>query len=73
MDLFEAVETSGENHVGGWVRTTDNVRLWVEVRGTGRPVILVHGWTMSSLFWRRQAALADRFQVVTVDLRGHGR
>ena len=73
MDTFEAVETSGDNHVGGWVRTTDNTRLWVEVRGTGRPVLLVHGWTMSSLFWRRQAALAERFQAVTLDLGGHGR
>ncbi|MCJ2163716.1 MULTISPECIES: alpha/beta hydrolase [unclassified Pseudodesulfovibrio] len=73
MDLFEAVETTGENQVGGWVQTTDGVRLWVEIRGTGRPVVLVHGWTMSSIFWRRQAQLADAFQVVTVDLRGHGR
>ena len=73
MDLFEAVETGGDNHVAGWVRTTDGVRLWVNVRGTGRPIVLVHGWTMSSLFWRRQDQLADRFQVITLDLRGHGR
>jgi pimeloyl-ACP methyl ester carboxylesterase len=73
MDLFEAVETTGENQVGGWVRTTDGVRLWVEIRGTGRPVILLHGWTMSSLFWRRQAQLAESCQVVTIDFRGHGR
>lgn len=73
MDLFEAVETHGDNHVAGWVQTTDGVRLWVNVRGTGRPVVLIHGWTMSSLFWRRQDALAERFQVVTLDLRGHGK
>ena len=73
MDRFEAVETTGENHVAGWVQTTDGVRLWVDIRGTGRPVLLLHGWTMSSLFWRRQAQLADGFQVVTMDFRGHGR
>jgi pimeloyl-ACP methyl ester carboxylesterase len=73
VDRFEAVETTGENQVGGWLQTTDGVRLWLDVRGTGRPVILIHGWTMSGLFWRRQAELADRFQVVTPDLRGHGR
>ncbi|MEZ7195452.1 alpha/beta fold hydrolase [Pseudodesulfovibrio karagichevae] len=73
MDRFEAVETTGESQVGGWVRTTDGVRLWVEIRGTGRPVILLHGWTMSSLFWRRQTQLADACQVVTIDFRGHGR
>ena len=73
MDRFEAVETHGDNHVAGWVQTTDGVRLWTEIRGTGRPVVLIHGWTMSSRFWRRQALLADQFQVITLDLRGHGR
>ena len=73
MDLFEAVETHGDNHVAGWVHTTDGVRLWVNVRGTGRPVILIHGWTMSSLFWRRQDHLAETLQIITIDLRGHGR
>ncbi|WP_207262206.1 alpha/beta hydrolase [Desulfovibrio sp. Huiquan2017] len=73
MDRFEAVETTGENQVGGWVRTTDGVRLWVEIRGTGHPVLLLHGWTMSSLFWRRQTPLADACQVITMDFRGHGR
>lgn len=73
MDLFEAVETHGDNHVAGWVQTTDGVHLWVNVRGTGRPVILIHGWTMSSLFWRRQDQLAETFQIITIDLRGHGR
>jgi len=73
MDRFEAVETTADNQVGGWVRTSDGVRLWVEIRGTGRPVVLLHGWTMSSLFWRRQAQLSETCQLVTVDLRGHGR
>ncbi|MUM78376.1 alpha/beta fold hydrolase [Pseudodesulfovibrio sp. F-1] len=73
MDMFEAVETRDENHVAGWVTATDSARLWVEVRGQGRPVIFVHGWTMSSRFWRRQHGLADSYQIVTLDLRGHGR
>jgi len=73
MDRFEAVETTGESQVGGWVQTSDGVRLWVEIRGTGTPVVLLHGWTMSSLFWRRQAQLAESCQVVTIDFRGHGR
>jgi pimeloyl-ACP methyl ester carboxylesterase len=73
MDPFEAVETLEDNHVAGWVTTTDSIRLWVDVRGQGRPIVFVHGWTMSSRLWRRQHALADVFQVVTVDLRGHGR
>jgi len=73
MDRFEAVETHGDNHVAGWVTASDGARLWVDVHGRGRPLVLVHGWAASSAFWRRQIALADRCQVVTFDLRGHGR
>lgn len=73
MDNFEAVETQGENHVAGWVTTTDNAKLWVNVYGHGCPIVLVHGWTMSSLFWRRQLDLSGTFQIITLDLRGHGR
>jgi len=72
-DLFEAVETLGDDHVGGWMTADDGARLWVDVHGRGRPVILVHGWGAGSAFWRRQLCLADRFQIVTLDLRGHGR
>ncbi|BCS87019.1 alpha/beta fold hydrolase [Pseudodesulfovibrio sediminis] len=73
MDLFEAVETIDENQVAGWVQTTDGVRLWVDIRGMGRPIVFIHGWTMSSLFWRRQHLLAEKYQIITIDLRGHGR
>ena len=73
MDRFEAVETHGDNHVAGWVAASDGARLWVNVHGRGRPLLLVHGWAAGSAFWRRQTGLADRCQVVTLDLRGHGR
>jgi len=41
--------------------------------GSGRPVVLIHGVSMSRRFFERNAApLAERFRVVNVDLRGHG-
>lgn len=73
MHNFEAIETKNDNHVGGWVTTADSIKLWVDVYGRGRPIFFVHGWTMSSVYWRRQIALSDQFQIITVDLRGHGR
>ena len=55
------------------VEASDGGLIYVEVRGTGRPVLLVHGWTMSSAFWVRQKeGLACEFKVVTMDLRAHG-
>ncbi len=43
--------------------------------GTGRPVVLIHGWPLSGESWKNQVpALADAgYRVVTYDRRGFGR
>ncbi len=42
--------------------------------GTGKTVLLVHGWAMHSGIWGDFAKqLAERFRVISVDLPGHGR
>jgi 2-succinyl-6-hydroxy-2,4-cyclohexadiene-1-carboxylate synthase len=54
--------------------TTDDQPLAIERSGAGRRVVLVHGFTQTGASWRRVAdRLADRFEVVRVDLPGHGR
>lgn len=73
MDNFEAIETKSDNHVAGWLTTTDSVKLWIDVQGQGCPIIFIHGWTMSSAFWRRQLPLSETHQVITINLRGHGK
>ena len=40
--------------------------------GHGRPLVLLHGLMAHGGFFREQAALADRFRVIRIDLRGHG-
>ena len=40
---------------------------------SARPLLLLHGLMAHGDFFREQAALADRFRLITVDLRGHGR
>jgi pimeloyl-ACP methyl ester carboxylesterase len=50
------------------------VRLYVEEMGSGPPVVLLHGLGASAYSWRRVAPiLAERFRVIAIDLRGHGR
>lgn len=57
----------------GYFNTADSAHLYYEVRGTGRPLVLIHGWQCSHLFWQRNVdELARDFTVVTLDLRGHG-
>lgn len=55
--------------------TVDKARIYYEVSGSGSPaVVLVHGWTCDTTFWRfQQPDLAKRFRVMALDLPGHGK
>lgn len=48
--------------------------LHVESRGSGSPLVLVHGFTQSGRAWGRAGdVLAARFHLVAIDAPGHGR
>lgn len=54
-------------------RASDGVRLHYREAGTGRPLVFVHGWTMSGAFFGPQfERLADRYRCIAPDLRGCG-
>lgn len=54
--------------------TVDGVRLYYAIDGTGPTVVLLHPVGLDLTCWDSQVgALAPRFRVVRVDLRGHGR
>ncbi|MEG0831506.1 MAG: alpha/beta hydrolase [Acidaminococcaceae bacterium] len=60
--------------VSGYLQTSDQATIYYEVAGEGQPVVLVHGWSCSSKFYARNVAgLQAQFQVITLDLRGHGK
>ena len=70
---FHLIEKNSGGGKTGWVEANDGIWIYVETAGSGPPILLVHGWTMSGRFWLHQmAGLSDRFQVVTMDLRAHG-
>lgn len=53
--------------------TEPGVTLHWEEAGAGRPLVFLHGWSMSSRAFAWQAeALARSHRVVRYDLRGHG-
>lgn len=58
-----------------YVKTRDGTDLYVKDWGQGRPVVLIHGWPLSSDMWDAQAmALADAgFRAIAYDRRGFGR
>jgi pimeloyl-ACP methyl ester carboxylesterase len=52
----------------------DGVDIYYEVKGSGRPVMLVAGLASDNAFWLPSIdALAARYQVVALDNRGAGR
>lgn len=53
---------------------SDNIDLYYEDHGTGKPVVLIHGWPLSGASWEKQVgALLDAgLRVITYDRRGFG-
>jgi len=56
------------------IPAADGGSLHVIERGSGRPLVLIHGITLQATVWSPQLhQLADRYRVIAVDVRGHGR
>lgn len=48
--------------------------FYYDARGSGHPVVLLHGFSLDSRMWDAQsAALPSRYRVIRYDLRGHGK
>ncbi|WP_246613244.1 alpha/beta fold hydrolase [Paractinoplanes bogorensis] len=55
------------------VSVDDGVELFASVGGSGRPIVLLHGFPQTHLMWRHVAAdLAADHTVICPDLRGYG-
>lgn len=52
----------------------DDIQLYYEVNGRGQPILFLHGLGSSGRDWELQVpAFSAHYQVITVDMRGHGR
>jgi len=55
------------------ITTNDGVKLHYLERGTGQPLVLLHGWSQTAEIFRHQIeALSSRCRVIAFDMRGHG-
>ncbi|MGA7779492.1 MAG: alpha/beta hydrolase [Paraburkholderia sp.] len=56
-------------------KTGDGASLFYNDWGTGRPVVLIHGWPLNSDFWEPQSTYlaANGYRVIAYDRRGFGR
>jgi non-heme chloroperoxidase len=53
---------------------SSNIDLYYEDHGSGKPVVLIHGYPLSGASWEKQlvALLAADYRVITYDRRGFG-
>lgn len=57
-----------------YLKTSDGVKLFYEVKGAGEPIVLIHGWSQDSTVYEPQVnELSKNYTVITLDLRGHGK
>lgn len=53
--------------------SVENGNIWYEERGSGPPVVCLHGAMMNSKSWRQQIdRFASDYRMVSYDIRGHG-
>jgi pimeloyl-ACP methyl ester carboxylesterase len=70
---FLAVPTAAADKTSGHVET-NGVNYYYEIHGTGEPVLMLHGGLGSiEMLGPAITAMAEKRQVVAVDLQGHGR
>ena len=54
--------------------SSDGVDIHYEVHGEGEPtLVFIHGWSCDRSYWQAQVDyFAKKYQVITIDLAGHG-
>jgi non-heme chloroperoxidase len=54
-------------------KTSDGIRIHYLEVGTGRPIVLIPGWTMPAWIWQKQIdEFAKKYRVIAVDPRSQG-
>jgi pimeloyl-ACP methyl ester carboxylesterase len=65
---------SGAGKPSGHYADVNGIKLYYEIHGAGRPLVLLHGGLGAiEMFGSNLPALAKGRQVIAVDLQGHGR
>jgi pimeloyl-ACP methyl ester carboxylesterase len=70
----ELFMTTNTNHPAGNYASVNGITLYYEIHGTGKPLIMLHGgFGTFEMFAALSPTLAEKYQVIGVDLYGHGR
>ncbi len=57
----------------GYFTANDGARIHYMEAGTGKPLVLIPGWSQTAAQFKHQLeGLSDRYHVIALDMRGHG-
>jgi pimeloyl-ACP methyl ester carboxylesterase len=57
----------------GFFTTSDGARIHYLEAGSGKPLVLIPGWSQTAAQFKHQlSGLSDRYRVIALDMRGHG-
>jgi pimeloyl-ACP methyl ester carboxylesterase len=72
MNAIEVAQNNFKSPRGTFV-TSDGVQLSYIRQGSGRPIVLIHGWSQCAEQFKHQIEpLSARYDVIAVDQRSHG-
>ena len=73
MSFLSSAQTNAEPAIKTGYAPVNGLRLYYEIRGTGKPLILLHGGVVGiSMFGPNLEALSQKRQIIAVELQGHG-
>jgi non-heme chloroperoxidase len=63
------------NYISVGKENSGNIDIYYEDHGSGKPVVLVHGWPLSGASWEKQTPVLVNagYRVITYDRRGFGK
>ena len=71
--LQEEVPIREGERRAGRVTTSDGVRLHYVETGSGKPVVMIPGWSQTAEELKYQLdELCDRYRLIALGMRGHG-
>jgi len=74
---FPCSQQKNLSDTSGFFTSFDGIKIYYEVRGNGKPVLLVHGFIVNGESWKKTSLYDDLlkagFKVITLDLRGNGK
>jgi len=75
--LILSVRLFAQQAEGSFFTSFDGVKIYYEVKGTGYPVVLIHGFSGTSQGWKTTPVynnlLSGGYMVIIIDQRGNGR